>query len=236
MEGGPSVSPDGNRVFFACGFGEKYQICEKPANGAGEESVVLRSDTSKYPNDISPNGRYLVFMEDSPHTSYDLMLLSLADRKAHDSKPLVFLQTPANEMAAVFSPDGKWIAYSSDESGIFEIYLRPFFPPDEGSAPAADSRGQWQISKAGGQFPNWRHDGRELFYHSKSGKITAVSITTSPSLEIGDPRPLFSSYCAMSPRFAVTSDGQRFLVSSGSDEVRGESAAVVVNWQAALKE
>jgi len=231
----PVWSPDGNRVYFGCGAGETWKICEKPANGAGEEVVVLRSDGRKFPSDVSPDGRYLIFGEISPDNSADIVLVSLTGREAHDRKPVVYLQTPANELSPVFSPDGKWVAYASDESGIFEIYLRPFFPPEGGSVPASSPRGQWQISKGGGGYPKWRGDGKELFYYSKDGKITAVSIATNPAPEIGEPRPLFSVYASIASRFAVTPDGQRFLLPAPNTDVKGGPATVVVNWQAALK-
>jgi len=123
------------------------------------------------------------------------------------------------------------VAYTSDESGRPEIYLRPFSPP---GAATASAGGQWQVSKGGGQFARWRGDGKELFYYSGDSQITTVAIQTRPSVVIGAPQPLFGANLSMATRFAVTGDGQRFLMSATPNEARA-GAVVVLNWPAALK-
>jgi Tol biopolymer transport system component len=158
-------------------------ICiKKAADGSSPEEPLLQSELTKIPIDVSPDGRFLMYMEVSGKTGQDLWVLPLNADVPGGRKPAVFLQTPANERGGMFSPDGKWVAYSSDESGRVEIYLRPFSPPGKTSGSAG---GQWQVSKGGGRTIRWRHDGKELFYISDDSQITAVAIQTSPNVAIG---------------------------------------------------
>jgi hypothetical protein len=152
-------------------------------------------------------------------------VLNLTDRKAQ-----VFLRTPFEDTAPKFSPDGKWLAYSSDESGRREVYLQPY--PGPGS--------KWQISSEGGQEPVWNPNGRELFYRSGS-KIMAVEITTQPGFAAGRPKALFEGpylpTAGSFPYYDVSPDGQRFLMLK---PVESQASAptqinVVLNWFEELK-
>ena len=158
---------------------------------------------------------------------YDLGVLTLAGAR----KASTFLATPFNEVQGRFSPNSRWMAYASDESGRFEVYVRPF--------PAAS--GQTQISIAGGMQPEWRRDGKELFYISTDGKLTAVPVTTDgATFSAGTPRALFDvevpEPSAPYPTdYAVTPNGQRFLVNTVVDQPTRPALTVILNWPQLLK-
>jgi Tol biopolymer transport system component len=152
-----------------------------------------------------------------------------------DRKPIPFLQTPFNESQGQFSPDGHWIAYSSDESGRHEVYVRPF-PPGPG---------KWKISISGGEFPRWRRDGKELFYLSPDRKLMAAPVKAGPGaqpvFEVAVPLALFEVRVpATIPGhnsfvYAVAADGKRFLVNTSPSEAAETPLTVIVNWLAAVK-
>jgi protease II len=147
-----------------------------------------------------------------------------------DQKPFPFLQTEANERGARFSPDGRWIAYISDESGINQVYVQNF--------PA--SGGKWQISTNGGYHLAWRRDGKELFYVSTDKKMMAVDVKgEGPTFEAGAPKVLFDlhvpSFNNPQAQFAVTADGQKFLIANTFGENSSVPITVVLNWTADLK-
>jgi serine/threonine-protein kinase len=142
-----------------------------------------------------------------------------------------FLQTPFNESAPRFSPDGRWLAYISDESGRYEIYVQPYPGPG----------GKWQISTEGGTEPAWNPNGRELFYRT-GDKMMAVDIATKPGFTVGKPRMLFEGQYEVTPgafpSYDVSSDGQRFLMlkSSESAQAAPTQINVVLNWSEELKQ
>ena len=151
---------------------------------------------------------------------------------AGDRKPIPFLTTLADETSAVFSPDSKWVAYSSDESGRREVYVQEFVPDH---VPAAGSR-KWQISTMGGDKPRWRPDGKELFYVAPDRKMMATPIRTTPAFAPGIPVALFETRMQGFYPFDVAPDG-RFLINTVA-EADGSAAApitVVLNWTALLK-
>jgi eukaryotic-like serine/threonine-protein kinase len=178
-----------------------------------------------YPNDTSIDGRFLSYTQLSPR-GYDLHIASLSG----DAKETSFLASPANEVQARFAPNGRWLAYASDESGKFEVYVRPF--------PAAS--GQSLISAAGGMQPEWRRDGKELFYISTDRKLMAVPVTTEgTTFSAGAPRALFEVQMPeQTPPYptdyAVAMDGQRFLVNTVVDQPARPALTVIVNWAAEL--
>ena len=219
-------SPDGSRVVFSsnrAGFTDFY---EKSSSGAGEEKPVFRSDQDKFLTDWSQDGRFLAYHTPSPKTGWDVWVLPLSG----DRKPIPFVQTEFSEAQGQFSPDGKWLAYASDESGIFEVYVRPFPAPG----------GKWQVSTSGGTQPQWRRDGKELFYLSEEGKLAAVEVKSGSTFDASAPRPLFQARfpTASAPfgrTYTVTADGQRFLVTRLMEEDRAIPITVVLNWTADLK-
>jgi Tol biopolymer transport system component len=225
----PVWTADGGRLFFGSNRMGVTTIFQKTIGGGPEEPFaeeVMPAAGAKSPNDVSSDGGLLLYC---PLTTrgYDLGVLTLTG----EHKASTFLSTPFNEAQARFSPNTRWVAYASDESGTFEVYVRPF--------PAAT--GQTQISIAGGTQPEWRRDGRELFYISADGKLTAVPVTTDgATFSAGTPRGLFDvEVPEPNPPFptdyAVTADGQRFLVNTVVDQPTRPALTVILNWTADLK-
>jgi Tol biopolymer transport system component len=227
---GPVWSPDGSRIAFSSRRGGVLDLFEKPSSGAGNEALLVHSDADKTPDDWSRDGRFLLYTENKSKTSYDLMVLPL---EGNDRKPVPLLNTTFNEAQGSFSPDTRWFAYHSNESGRNEVYVQPFTPPGPGSAPAV---GKWQISRDGGRRPKWRSDGKELIFLGPNGTPMAVDITTSPSFQAGVPKPLFTMP-AGAGAWDVTADGKRFLVAMPlqSQQNANTPITVVLNWEAALK-
>ena len=189
---------------------------------------MLRSTYRKEAHDWSADGRFILYMETSQQTGGDLWVLPMEGER----KPWVWLNTPAFETQARFSPDGKWIAYQSDESGPYEIYLQAFVT----GAPA--SGGKRQLSTNGGWVPFWRRDGRELFYLTASGKLMAVEITPGAELKAGAPKELFApsgSRVSTERGYTVTGDGQRFLFVTSAEDASVPPFTVVLNWMAEMK-
>jgi Tol biopolymer transport system component len=230
----PLWSPDGSRIAFVSLRNGKWGLYVKPANGTGREELLYESDLIKAPMSWSPDGKFIVYWAADPKTVGDEWVLPLAG----DKKPVPFLQTPFSETWPQISPDGKWIAYTSNETGRAEIYVRPF-PSGEG---------KWQISTNGGSFPRWRRDGRELFYMSLASLGKMISVKVNPAgatFEYGDPVELFDSgyvnvgHPSNYHTYAVSADGQRFLIprpeNTGGAETASAPITVVMNWTAGLK-
>jgi Tol biopolymer transport system component len=225
LERFPVWSGDGRSIFLASSRTNVFDIYRRPWSGEGDEDLVFSSEHAKQPLDVSPDGQFMLFEELNPDTGRDLWLLSLADRTAH---PLV--KTPYDDRMGAFSPDGRWIAYTTNESGRYEVWAR------SRSEPGARVR----ISEQGGTNPQWRRDGRELFYGDLEDRVVAVSIAGGPGggvLEPGTPTVLF----AMQPNreriggtaqpFAVSPDGQRFLVNTRTEEAATPPISLVLNWR-----
>jgi eukaryotic-like serine/threonine-protein kinase len=218
----PVWSPDGRSIAFASNREGVYDLYRKLSSGAGKEELLLKSANVKRTSDWSPDGRFLLYHEQNLKTKYGLWLLPLSG----DRKPIPFLQTEFNETHGAFAPDGKSIAYQSDESGKYEIYVQTF--------PATGAK--WQISKTGGTHPKWRGDGKELFYQGADRKMMAVELKRSGTLQVDVPHPLFDTHITNSlVRFAVTRDGQRFLIPTPISEASATPATVVLNWTAGIK-
>ena len=171
-------SPDSTRMVYRSPRGTSGALYSKLTSGAGVEEELLRTDQSLAPTSWSADGRFLLYLAIDPETNADLWVLPMSGQ-AEDRKPFVFLKTPFREAYGTFSPDGRWVAYHSNESGRPEIYVRPFIPPGAtGTAPTA-AGGQWQVSAAGGIHPLWRSDGKELYYIKPDGAMMAAPITVT---------------------------------------------------------
>jgi Tol biopolymer transport system component len=232
----PFWSPKGDRIVFASSRGNKNQnLYQKPVSGSSQDELLLSTRYAKVPDQWSRDGRFIVYSELDPKTGWDLWVLPVGALSGPGSgKPIAFLQTEFNESHGQLSPDSRWMAYSSDESGQREVYTRPF--------PASD--GKWRVSTAGGDQPRWRGDGKELFFAGADGKMMAVAVKAvaepKPSFETGAPVPLFESHIVESGAFLpfqydVTADGKRFLVTATAAGASALPLTVVVNWSAGLK-
>jgi Tol biopolymer transport system component/DNA-binding winged helix-turn-helix (wHTH) protein len=218
----PVWSPDGVRIAYTSGKNAGVDdIFVRPARSDAAEELVLQTATTKHVTDWSPDGRYIVYVETNPRTKLDVWLLPMFG----DRRPVPFLATSANEMQAQVSPDGHWIAYASDESGQWEIYVRPF---PTGGEP------RLKISTDGGVEPQWRPDGRELFYLDLAKTLMAVPVLTDDRWHTDVPVALFKTAIAprASPRnhYAVGEDGQRFLISSADEGQAPQPITLLVNW------
>jgi Tol biopolymer transport system component len=222
----PVWSPDGNSIAFASNREGAFDLYRKRSNGIGQDELLLKTNNPKFSSDWSPDGRFLLYYEIHPKTKYDLWVLPDPGGTPGDKKPIPFLQTEFNESSGAFSPDGKWIAYHSDESGRFEIYVQTF--------PATGAKRQ--VSKAGGSHAKWRRDGKELFYLDGDRKMTAVEVKIGATFQVGNPEPLFDTHITNAlVRYAVTRDGQRFLIPTPMGEAGSTPATVVINWMAGIK-
>jgi Tol biopolymer transport system component len=212
-------SPDGNRIVFASNRDLKFDLYLKDTNGAQDEKVIPQDGPDRFPTDWSRDGKYVLYGRGP-----DLWYLSFPELKATQ-----FLKASSTLKSGRFSPDGKWVAYSSNESGRWEIYVSSF----------PDAKGKWQVSNTGGDQPRWRSDGKELFYLSADSKIMAAPVKTGTKFDVGAPVPLFQAnpreMVATSELFSydVSSDGQRFLINT---QLKTEATpmSVILNWNAKL--
>ena len=225
FDGDPLWSADGKQIVFGSNRKGLRDIYQKASDGSGSEEILFESAENKVPTSLSPDGRFLAFTntDTKANTKQDIWILPLfGERKAY-----AFLQKPFDEFGAQFSPDGRWLAYVSDELGTTQVYIAPFPGPG----------GKWQVSKSGGTEPRWRADGKELYFVSADSKLTAVEVTArDATVEIGIAQALFETRMFLSPgtHYDVTRDGKRFLI-----DVLGEGSSVpimlMVNWTAELK-
>ncbi len=221
----PVWSPDGGRIAFASNRKGRHNIYQRATSGSGDDELLLPpAATFRFPTDWSPDGGLIAFQANSAqaNTGLDLWIFSFTDRK---ERP--FLATPFQEWSPQFSPDGRWIAYTSDESGRPEVYVRPF----QGSS------GKWQVSNGGGSYPRWRRDGREVFYIAPDKTLMTVEVQAGSAFEIGAPKPLFRTQIRSTDagsQYDVSADGQRFLINTIVPEEQS-AITVVQNWTAGLK-
>ena len=220
----PIWSPDGTRIVFSSSPPGGLYV--KDVAGARSPQVLLETNALTLPTDWSLDGESVSYTTQGADLSWDLGQLSMSG----DGRPTSFLQTPFREWAGMLSPDGRWMAYDSNESGERQVYVQPISPG-----------GQLLISRDGGMMPRWRGDGRELYYVSRDNELMAVEIeTTGDSLDVGIPRSLFR-VSFREPEgarnvFDVTADGQRFLVNTLVEDAGSQSITWVLNWTAELEQ
>jgi Tol biopolymer transport system component len=221
----PLWSPDGARILYASASRGLLDLYEKPAGGSGEGRLVLATSADKFPSDWSRDGRFIVYHTFGGNGAWDLWVSPVGG-----GKPFPFLETRFTEIQGTISPDGRWMAYASDESGRFETYVTEF----------PQKRGRWQISTNGGMQPSWRADGRELFYVGPDQTFMSVEVSGSADLQAAPPVALFKanfppSVPAYWRYYVPSADGQRFLVAALLAEAGASPINVVLNWSASLK-
>jgi hypothetical protein len=227
INNGPVWSPDGSRIAFASSrFGGVVpnKLFQKAANGIGSEELLYELDSTYglYIHDWSADGQYLVFGRLTiAALVFDIWALPLGDKK-----PFLYLESSYNKVQSQISPNGKWLAYSTNESGIYQIVIQTFPDP---------TRGRWQITEEGGMEPRWGSDGKFLYYLSLSGKLMIVPIHYDPSPRFGQLEELFQTALSMPSeipfptRYDVTNDGLRFLFTAPVQSPGGNKPSADVN-------
>jgi Tol biopolymer transport system component len=221
---GPRWSRDASRMMFACQPKLVADICSKSFRDGGDVALLVEGPNWKDTGGWLPDGS-VVYDDQNPETNLDLLVMPGDGKK----ETRVLLQTPFNESAPEPSPDGRWVAYLSDETGRAEVYVRS----------ASGSPEQWQISTGGGEHPRWRGDGRELFFTTPDGKLMATSIETNPSFRPASPKALFTlpePPNRLLPLFEdVTPDGNRFLLNLPTESAASVGFRVVLDWPALIE-
>jgi Tol biopolymer transport system component len=224
----PVWSPDGSEVIFSSSRerGGVQKLHKKISTGAGPDELLLKPDFNAFANDWmrTKDGSFVLFEVEHGSTRFDLHVLPLSG----DRKPIPVLNSAFNETHAQFSPDGRWIAYSSDETGRSEVYVQSF-PP---------TGGKWQISTSGGDQAQWRRDGRELFYITPDRKLVAVPISPGNTFDPGLAVTLFQTRVpAMTltddrNNYVPSADGKRFLMNYLEHSAESQPVTLVLNWMA----
>jgi len=233
----PLWSPDGGRIVFSSQQNIYWDLYIKRSDGSGGEDLLFASQEYKFPQDWSRDGKYLLFDSQRAPTMDDLWALPFDGPNGAPGKPFPVLRTEFRERRARFSPDGQWIAYSSNESGRDEVYVRRF-TPDGGSSSGG---GETIVSRNGGSWPMWRNDGKELFYVGLNGSLMAVEVATKPAFQAGSPKPLFALPRNLENFTAdIAPDGKRLLALALESLASAAAAApvpttIVVNWEELLK-
>jgi hypothetical protein len=224
----PVWSPDGSRVAFMTGIQGRAGIYERAANGVGEPELLLSGTV--YPKAWTLDGRFLIYMHRGVRTRTDVWALP----RFGDAKEFPILNSASDEHEPEPSPDGRWLAYISDETGSYEIYVQSL--TTEGKVGSVRKR----ISTSGGIVPNWSPDGKELFYVAGDGQMMSVAVKTSGTeFEYSPPKALFKTRmladASVFHEFDVSLDGQRFLIGTLIGDPKAPPPTVILNWTAELK-
>ena len=239
----PVWSPDGSRVAFTSSRAGTAGVFEKPSNQVGEERQLFPSETASAPYDWSRDGKFLIFASARP--KIDLLAFPIGGGEPAnpgERKPIPLIKSTASGWMGQLSPDERWLAYVSDETGRSEVYVQPFAP---GSQRAV--LGKWPISAGGGGEPRWSADGKELFLLSGDGNLMAAQVKTAgTTFERSTPQTLFAAHISdfgsltgrgTTYHYVPSADGKRFLISTNPEASGGEAPQinVVVNWLAGLR-
>jgi serine/threonine protein kinase/Tol biopolymer transport system component len=220
LNGDPVWAPDGSRLLYRSDRGVKANLYAKSFAGSATEELILDTSSPKDPTDWSRDGKYILYNEYSNSANAGIWVLPMDG----DREPFEFITTDFVEIHPRFSPDGKWVAYSSDESGRYEVYIAPFPGPGR----------KWQISSNGGLQPRWRGDSRELFFQSPSGQVMSAELeNVDGELIVGADTALFDFQNGGD--YDVTDDGQKFLIIRDFDKVM-TPLTLVINWNEELKD
>ena len=222
----PAWSPDGKQIAFSSKRKGARDVYMVDANGTREPELLLQTSSDKNLEQWAPDGKFLLLNVQAPDTPADLFVLPLSGER----KPIPYLNSPFVEDMGRISPNGRWLAYRSNESGTMEVYVQTFAPGDSGP------RGKWRISTDGGMEPQWRSDGKELFYLRGSTLMSVEVKTDGREFAAGLPKPMFDKMVTSSGRnhYVVSRDGQRILMITPPEEQMNADVHVVLNWPSAL--
>jgi serine/threonine protein kinase len=217
IDSSPVWSPDSSRLIFCSDRSQKFNLYLKDATGAQEEKLIPQEGPDQYPTDWSHDGKYVLYERGT-----DLWFVTFPSLSSS-----LFLKGLSTPRAGHFSPDGKWVAYASNESGRWEVYVTSF----------PEAHGKWQVSNGGGEQPKWRSDGKEFYYLAPDGKIMAAPVTVGANFDAGTPTALFQAnpreLVATSEQFSydVSKDGQKFLINTQLKTAM-TPMSIVMNWAA----
>jgi len=219
-EGGARWTSDGKLIAY---YVEKKGLFVKPSGSSTSERRVIDGARGEYPDSWTPDQRALLYELEDPKTSWDIWVLPVSP----EGPPRPLIQAPERQEFGRISPNGRWVAYRSTESGREEVFVVPYPGPGD----------KVQVSSTGGKFPRWRRDGKELFYLNSDNKMTVAAVDGSgPTFKAGAETPLFDTIpLGANWPYDVTADGQRFLINSRGEQASSTPITVVVNWAAALK-
>jgi serine/threonine protein kinase len=226
--------PDGKSIVFSYGpsGGATDSLYRQNADGTGSKEKLLETPgITEFASSVSPDGRYISYMRRDPksNTGFDIWALPMFPDKSGEQKPFPVVATNFLDVTPSFSPDGKWLAYANNETGRMEIYIQPF----------PSGAGRWQVSTAGGTRPNWRKDGKELFFFSTDQQMMAVDVhQNGASLQLGTPHALFkaTTVSVASGPYTVSADGKKFVVNTVLPQSITEPLTLITNWPADLKQ
>jgi dipeptidyl aminopeptidase/acylaminoacyl peptidase len=220
----PVWSPDASSLYFASNRGGKQGIYRKDIVGAGNVELILEHDRNLWPSSISPDGRWLLLSQPGEGTGQNISVVAL-DEPA-EIRP--FRHTEFQEAGAVFSPDGRWVAYHSEESGEFEIYVTPFPGPGR----------RWQVSTESGAYPVWSGDGTQIIFTRMNGVLVSARVRADgENFEVIGEDELFTIRPPEvgGPYFSVSADAEKVLVIPGTAERADSLLHLLVNWPTALE-
>jgi Tol biopolymer transport system component len=228
VDNGPIWSPDGKNIIFSSNRNGHFDLFEKNTNGAMDEKILFSSPLLKATSDWSNDGKYVLFTSmGDQNTKSDIWVLPMVG----DRTPFAFAHSEFSEGGGVFSPDGKWVAYQSDESGKNEIYVRPF--PGPGA--------KWQVSTSGGRFPYWKSNGKEIYYLSGGKIMTAQVSGSSQTFTVGTVREFFNPSDVGGINMGngtlrdISPDGNSILLSVSKGMLPTAPLTLSVNWHEEFK-
>jgi Tol biopolymer transport system component len=223
----PIRSPDGSQLAFSSAHTGMFNLYVKPATGAAEEQPLHATTTDERAQSWSPDGRYIVF-DSRPQSRSGFPQISILPMRG-DRKSFLYLNSAHINSGGQVSPDGRWLAYGSNETGRMEVYVSSF----------PEAKGKWQVSFTGGQFPRWRKDGRELFYCRTDGAVMVAEVTPGrDSFAVGSAtqvteRQIFQTSVAVP--YDVFPDGQRLIMPAVKSQSMHAPLTLITNWTAELK-
>jgi Tol biopolymer transport system component len=231
--GYPVWWPDGKSIVFGYGASASGgSLYRQNADGTGSKEKLLETTgLSVVPFSVSADGRYIAYMRRDPKSTagFDIWALPMFPDESGNQKPFPVVATNFADVTPSFSPDGKWLAYANDETGRMEVYIQPF----------PSGAGRWQVSTAGGSRPNWRKDGKELFFfNSLDQQIMAVDVNQDgASLQLGAPHALFKATTVSGPSgpYTVSADGKKFVMNTVLQQSTTEPLTLITSWPADLK-